>query len=808
MKRQLIKPVTAVLAASLMMSVFTACNSKGGKSKHEGRKISEDTPWYNSTVVDPELGYDKDRDADYVYSDMIGSDDKYIYVYTNGSYEAFNEDDWENYDWKANEISVVSVIDRDTFETVRSINLTNMLTGNESIYSAYCSDGKIIGVASGWDDETYVVNNFEVVIDPETGKIVDRYETADDSQNGEEFTVGDYKIKVMNTWTEESSYCTLVVTSPDGNEKKIELKEHGKDVYGVTAAFSIDKDNVLVPASSNDGTIYYEVNLVTGELSKGKEEDYSWMDISSIYYAFNASDGNVYYTSPIGISKIDVSKKTTEEIFNYSWSDVDRNIVTNLQLADVTDDSFILCGNVYKDGPYGSDTDFMNLDITLVRLQKADKNPHVGKTILELYSSYGYVDEEISKQIREYNNTNGNYFIEVTDRYSDNSYSYSDVNSDDEAAEREMDYFSTVGNKLSMDIINGEGPDMFLNISFYDSLKKEEYLEDLTPYVGKLKSDKYFTNVLDLFKNDGKLYNVPICFGVTGIQTDAQYAGKSGVGFTTEEYEKFLKDTLNGTDVLTSGQAYYFAQLFDYMKDKFIVKGKADFSAPEFKVLAEYVKNNVPESSRSWDEMTDEDSENSQIIVNGAIVDTAYTGPATYSLCYGYYSYVFMVEQLNGATSILGLPSADGRGPLASPGTTIAISAHACDVDACGEFVKMLMSDDVQKEYATNGSLVLNREIFREIGMEAMDYYNTISIQESYIYDGSPAPKNKITFSSDTLDALENCILSCASLSSQDADIEKILIEEMPAYFSGQKDINEVIKVAENRVQKVLAERG
>ena len=34
-----------------------------------------------------------------------------------------------------------------------------------------------------------------------------------------------------------------------------------------------------------------------------------------------------------------------------------------------------------------------------------------------------------------------------------------------------------------------------------------------------------------------------------------------------------------------------------------------------------------------------------------------------------------------------------------------------------------------------------------------------------------------------------------------------ILIEEMPAYFLGQKDLNSVIKIAENRIQKVLDER-
>ena len=45
-------------------------------------------------------------------------------------------------------------------------------------------------------------------------------------------------------------------------------------------------------------------------------------------------------------------------------------------------------------------------------------------------------------------------------------------------------------------------------------------------------------------------------------------------------------------------------------------------------------------------------------------------------------------------------------------------------------------------------------------------------------------------------------------MSSRDAAINLILIEEMPAYFTGQKDIKDVVAIAQDRVQKVLDERG
>jgi hypothetical protein len=45
-------------------------------------------------------------------------------------------------------------------------------------------------------------------------------------------------------------------------------------------------------------------------------------------------------------------------------------------------------------------------------------------------------------------------------------------------------------------------------------------------------------------------------------------------------------------------------------------------------------------------------------------------------------------------------------------------------------------------------------------------------------------------------------------MSSEDAAISLILLEEMPSYFSGQKDLDSVVKVAQDRVQKVLNERN
>ena len=100
---------------------------------------------------------------------------------------------------------------------------------------------------------------------------------------------------------------------------------------------------------------------------------------------------------------------------------------------------------------------------------------------------------------------------------------------------------------------------------------------------------------------------------------------------------------------------------------------------------------------------------------------------------------------------------------------------------------------------AMNDQFVLNRDAFRSSGEAAIKYFND---------KGGFNPKNKLVLTTEDIDRVENVIWSCSRIDSVNSAISIILIEEMPAYFLGQKDLASVIKVAQDRAQKVLDERG
>ena len=109
-----------------------------------------------------------------------------------------------------------------------------------------------------------------------------------------------------------------------------------------------------------------------------------------------------------------------------------------------------------------------------------------------------------------------------------------------------------------------------------------------------------------------------------------------------------------------------------------------------------------------------------------------------------------------------------------------------------------------------NDKFVLSRDAFRQSAAKAVEFYNGEGGYNIFGYDaetGRPA-NNGLVFSDKNITDMENNILNCSRIYSPDGTVNLILIEEMPAYFMGQKNLEDVIVIAQDRVQKVLDERG
>ncbi len=785
-----------ILALLVSITIVFSITSCGIYNSDHGKKvISPDSPWYNSEFIDVDLGVNTDRQIEDLWQQYAGSDNKNIVIFTDGYYKSDNSN--AEQDLKSCTISILAVIDRETKATVKTIDLVKELPNVICVDSVTYANGILVIRTQAPDENRLIRRDYIIKLEP--WNIIKTYESELDYNHYDfteknTFPVGGYLIEPICDSRGDKLFYTLRIISPDGEVREIDLKESGHDIFGVPAVIQLDDSTALITAAMERNYNYYKLDLKTLTITSANPREYDWIDVDELSSSLCKPDGTAYFTTPQGVSKIDLKNKKTVEVFNYGCCNVNSSYLERLEIIDCTGDSFLLGGRYYASDMFSSK---IISDYVVIEFTKASKNPHAGKKVLELFMPGREVNEIVSDAVLKYNETSTGYYIKYSSKYNVDSYiSAQNVNSADDYDTVMINANAGLSNDLALDIMNGEGPDILLNTNRFGQLNSSKYLVDLSPYFGTLDQDKYFTNIIDGAKTDNGLFQLPVCFTIEGIQTDAGYAGKSGVGFTTEEYESFLYGALNGKDVVESGQALYFTKLFNALSDKFIKDGKVDLSDPDFRVIAEYVKNNVQPASLQWD------------TVESGSGSSAGNNTAYYCNCPGISGYLVKRSQIKNGTAILGLPSADGRGPMFGTNISVAVSATAVDIDACVEFVKLLMSDEIQTGLVMNDNFVLNREAFRKGCDSAIKYYNeTLGDPTLFDYSTGTYVSVRKPFSDEDIDNLEKIILSCSRVDSPDSVIEMILIEEMPAYFTGQKDLAAVASIVQDRAQKVLNER-
>lgn len=801
MNRKVLKGISALLAVSVVLPL-AACGKKKsyGKEKRSGQKITADTPWFNNESIEIGVNIDESRGLEDFSQILVGIDEKRIIVRSNGYYTSNGTDGADDLNPYKNSLDQLTVIDRDSKKTIQIIDISNTLKTNLDIDDgATYSGGKIfyryythMEDTSMEDPDNYTYT--EMVYDADTGVLEDTHEY---DQYEPVFTgtymIYDYRIDTESFYddnTNRGGYY-LHVTFPEGNKEIVKFSESDVSIDYISFIAAKNKSTAVIMASTDSEWRFYELDLKTLKVKTADQKEYEWFDQSKCDAPFTGSDGNVYFFSTIGILKPDFQSRKIEVFFNYSSCNVNRNTLSSLSPVDINENKIIFAGRYNSKHVYGQPKDTQ--EFAILELTKTDKNPNAGKTILELYTANDRSEDLIGDAIVKFNDTNSDYFIEVTERYE--PVEFLDYSASDDFYINQLNGSANLSNQLAIDIMNGDGPDILMNAASLSQLYSDNYLADLTPFAGFLDSSKYFTNIFEAAKKDGKLYNIPVCYTVNGIQTKTKDAGASGIGFTTSEYEKFIKETLNGTDVIRYGQPYYFAMLFNASRDMFVKNGKADFSGPEFAALAEYVKNNVYDKTINMQDPSD-------IVYKGEYIPEKF---AMHQYCKGMEEYLSTMIEYGNADTILGIPSTDGRGPLIGPYITVAVSAHAQNIDACGDFVKILMNDEIQSELAMSDCFVANRKAFRTGAEAAIEYFNGIGFR-AHFGDYGLSQENFVLTDKE-INKMEKIIESCSGIDSIDPQITIILIEEMPAYFSGQKDLSSVTKIAQDRAQKVLNER-
>ena len=160
---------------------------------------------------------------------------------------------------------------------------------------------------------------------------------------------------------------------------------------------------------------------------------------------------------------------------------------------------------------------------------------------------------------------------------------------------------------------------------------------------------------------------------------------------------------------------------------------------------------------------------------------------------------------------MLGLPSYDGRGPSMKISSSVAISATTKEKKACLEFVKVLLSEELQKSFGLYEEITPVRETaYEATALEAIGKYNSVYKRYKSQYTKDMLLEMGYPFCEVDKKAVsdyEQMLRSCSVIGEEDAAITIIVKEEMPAYFTGQKSLDDVIKIINDRARTYVNER-
>lgn len=577
---------------------------------------------------------------------------------------------------------------------------------------------------------------------------------------------------------------TVNVYGPDGS---FVFSKSGDELNGQICQLSASE--VGMATSSADGKMVFK-QLDPETKDWGKETPVSsraWNILpgNDVYAYFFMDNGNIF-----GERR---DNGEVEKVVDWIACDVDSNSINSDRFGFLSDGRIVAVTYEYSDnGPSRQQ---------VLVLNRVDAAAVTTKT--ELTLACLYLDYNLRSQIVKFNKSNPDYRIVVKD--------YSEYATDDD---------SNAGlTKLNTEIISGNVPDIIANETEFPLAQyaSKGLLEDLWPYIDadpEYSRDKLMTQPLNAAQTDGKLYRLPIDFGVTTAV---------GLGKVVGEYTTWtLADVNDALSKLPEGATvfnkyYTQAEMLKYCiamnAENFMnwQDGTCSFDSDEFRALLEFVKPFPAEYD--WQSDAEEYESDYTRLKNGKQL----LYPTSLS---GFSDLYYTFAALNNDIRFVGFPREDGSsGNAFNASCTLSISTTCKDKSGAWAFIRSTLSDDYQ-ESIWNYPIV--KSVFEAKAQEAMtqEYETDADGNQILDDDGNPIPISNggmsygdepmielYAVTQEQYDAVLALIDSTTSFVDFDQNVLDIISDEAAGYFAGSKTVEEASKLIQSRVSLYIQEQ-
>lgn len=310
----------------------------------------------------------------------------------------------------------------------------------------------------------------------------------------------------------------------------------------------------------------------------------------------------------------------------------------------------------------------------------------------------------------------------------------------------------------------------------------------------------FMDNFFDALRVDSVLYHV-----VPSVEVNTLVAKKSivgdRIGWNAEEFLEVLESLPEGMEVVSEMSRYdYVAEFMNVCAGEIIDYdlGVCHFDSPAFKAALEFAAT-LPETAEAygggeyrvrprWHYYDSRYIENKVLLQPVPITRVR-------DLC------MWINGALGEDGAYVGFPS-DSRegGWLRIFGTSFVISGQSDHLEEVWEFVRYLLTEDYQSGIVDRGGgLPTRRDVFEDNAQDALEYEPICFVNDETIY--TPA------LTSEQLDMAVEFIEGVHHRKFNDTIIMNIIYEEAEGYFKGQKDVEKVTEVIQNRVGLYLQEQ-
>lgn len=566
-----------------------------------------------------------------------------------------------------------------------------------------------------------------------------------------------------------------VLCDPKGNcylilaDRILIVREDGELVASVEQS---DSSPITYFSKTPDGTPFFILSDRTNKVNNYRIYDFEAGEMRSLglagYQTLNYGCLDPYgclYTLANGnVIRWDTTAGTMEKIYDLDANSICSNLMSEKKMGFRDDGNLVI----------------MDPHTTTHNIYVLSPNPPENSRTLTLVSAYPQADTERAAAAVFSRKTPG-----ITIEYSETE------NGDDYQA-----YTTNLLNRIAA----GDIPDMMIvNPDTMQLLYEKGLLADLTDMIPGDLEEQVFDCVWNAGTIDGKLMGL----------TTSLYAGSMLVSDEVWSEETWtLEDMLSLADASDSDTLLGLIPLYGYDPsptdalyqlalrniDTALVDwetGTCHFDSDLFRSLLEYCKNTpILETSTSFDDPTP-----IRAVQNGEYL--AY--PCDY--IFGFSTFSSRASAFPETYHWVGIPTEGESGSFVRPSRFLVVNKDSENLDVIRQFLPFLYDEEVERK---NPDSCLRRDILRQcVFIPEWDSRVQFSMGEGtyLILDSKPDGTSYVEEYIEFMD-------SCVPFPVRDSNIASIVLEETPAYFSGDKDMDTVIDIIQRRVQLYLDENS